>query len=212
MRARRILIDSSPTKSVMILIIIALGFLRPAAADPLPASLGLYADHAGTVDRMAVEPGQPFTLNLLLNRGDNCQISHPFAWSWGCRIAISDNVTLLDWGEACGVNNLVPPDFLVTCQGSPPGDGMTIHLLSLSAILADNAPGHFYIHGFSYDGVEFPPAMTVWDGLNSPCVTWLQPASGDSQLPVFLVTVDNASPVDFTTWGKVKALYDSRGD
>jgi hypothetical protein len=39
------------------MIALALGFIRPAAADPLPASLGLHADHAGTVDRMAVEPG-----------------------------------------------------------------------------------------------------------------------------------------------------------
>jgi len=189
------------------LTIMLMGLAWSARSDPLPDGIGLFTDLAGTVDRTLATPGALFTVHLLLINPEVCHLTQTFGWSWGCRIEVTDNLHVLDWGSPSGCNSLAPPEFLVTCQGAFPNGSMGVLLTTLLVEVTDSEPGQFYLQEFHFGGVALPPTLTLWNGISAPCVVWLQATSGSWDQPVFLVNPRNTGTVAARTWGGLKILY-----
>ena len=187
----------------------ALLITQPVAADPLPNTVGLFLDFEGTVDRIQVPTGEPFSVHLIIRQPTPCDPNANFSWCWGCRVAPSRNIQILNWGDhLCGDNAVTPPDYFVCCPGSFPVDLPSVRLATISALVTDTQTGFFYIRSFYSDGLMIEPFYSTWDGITLPlCFNWLHPSSGSFEIPVFVVNGSEPQPCETTTWSSLKALY-----
>lgn len=203
-------------KAVPTSLVIPLAFLAlllagspPLQADPVDNGIGLYTDLTGQGNSLVVETVVPFALHLLITHPVLCDDTTVFSWCWGCRITTSTNLTILSWeGQLCGANSLEPPDYLVCCPGSFPTGAAAVHLVTIEAVVTDDAPGTFYVAPFQSGGLTIDPLYSIWDGISIPsCFTWLEPVSGGFDEPLFVVNGGDPSPSEATTWGTMKTIY-----
>jgi hypothetical protein len=186
-----------------------LGITPAETADSRPNTIGLYLDLEGSVDRVQIMPGELFSVHLLITQPTPCDPDADFSWCWGCGLALSANIQVLNWGDQlCGDNAVTPPDFFVCCPGGFPNDETAVRLVTLSALVTDMQPGLIYIRPVHRDGLPINPFFSAWDGITLPlCFNWLHSAAGHFEDPVFFVNGSEPQSPESATWSSLKSLY-----
>lgn len=172
--------------------------------------IGMYADLAGTIDEITVDPDETFTVYVLLK--DPSTTADVIAWD--CFISYPDvsvggNVYVEGWTLAGNFSNenTEPEFWAVMVDQTLPNDDIIL-LLTAQAHVTNYDEASVYIDGSSLDPLGTgQPTYCPEDWDNDPGnLIGMTQSSGGPDLPVFVINPE-ISPVNHQTWSRVKALY-----
>lgn len=173
--------------------------------------IGMYADVAGTVNEIYVEPYETFDVYVLLK--DSSTTADVIAWDCFISypdVAVGGNVIVTSWTLAGNFSNTVTePEFQAVMVDQTLPNGDIILLLSAEAYVVDGTEACVYIDGSTLDplGTGQPAYCPEdWEGDPGNLIGMTQSSGGPDE-PVFVINPDAPSPVEPGTWSHIKALY-----
>jgi hypothetical protein len=212
------------------LVIAALGAATPALAQLTEISVGLYADQAATMNRLAIATDEPFWLYLVLDRPVSdlpAAVGHPmplmaYLLRLRCQFEIPANLWVINFDPSlagqCGpfgqdTNPQIDVCYTFDSMHWPSNNTCWLErcLLRVGLMALDRNPAEIGLAALAGDGSAngLPSLQYYFDSrYGEPCggVIGLRPLPNGLSSPVFTVNGERV-PVAGASWGAVKALY-----